>query len=110
MARVLPFPALLSPLDSQLPPERSSVLGARALQPAHVRPLLEAVDPAAELGRWRAAGRVLRAARPALSLLELLPDGAPARAVPVRYLLCGLLKATAEPLEHEPYVPRSAQV
>jgi hypothetical protein len=110
MARVLPFPALHAPLDPQLPPERSSVLGSRALQPAHVRPLLEAVDPSAELARWRASGAVLRDARPALYLLELLPEGASARAVPVRYLLCGLMKETAEPLEHEPYVPRSAQV
>ncbi|WP_370459037.1 DUF1015 domain-containing protein [Aggregicoccus sp. 17bor-14] len=86
------------------------MLGARGLQPAHVRPLLEAVDPSAELGRWRDSGAVLRDARPALYLLELLPEGAPARATPVRYLLCGLMKDSAEPLEHEPYIPRSAQV
>jgi hypothetical protein len=110
MARVLPFPALLSSLEPQLQSERSGVLGGRALQPAHVRPLLEAVDPGAELGRWRASGAVLRDARPALYLLEVLADGAPARTEPVRFLLCGLMRDGAEPLEHEPYVPRSGQV
>jgi hypothetical protein len=102
MARVLPFPALLTSLASQLQPERG--------QPTHVRPLLEAADPAAELVRQRASGSLLRDGRPALYLLELLPEGALARATPVRYLLCGLVKDSAAPLEHEPYVPRSAQV
>jgi hypothetical protein len=110
MARVLPFPALLSSLEPQLHSERSGVLGGRALQPAHVRPLLESVDPGAELGRWRDSGALLRDARPALYLLEVLAEGASARTAPVRYLLCGLLKDAALPLEHEPYVPRSAQV
>jgi hypothetical protein len=111
MARVLPFPALLSTLDARLQPEQGSGTAGRSPQPSHVRPLLEAPDPAAELGRQRASGALLRDARPALYLLELLPEGAASsRAAPVRYLLCGLTQDGAEPLEHSPYVPRCAQV
>lgn len=110
MARVLPFPALLSTLASQLQPEQGSASVGRPLQPAHVRPLLEAPDPAAELVRQRDSGALLRDARPALYLLELLPDGPSVRATPVRYLLCGLQKDSAQPLESEPYLPRCAQV
>ena len=110
MARVLPFPALLSSLEAQLQPEQGSGIAGRPLQPSHVRPLLEAPDPAAELGRQRASGALLRDARPAMYLLELLPEGPAARATPVRYLLCGLAKDGAQPLEHSPYVPRCAQV
>lgn len=92
MARVLPFPALLTPPAGAAPSDETAV-----------RPLLEAVDPAAALGRWRAEGRLTRAGGPALYLLEVRRVAG----APVRYLLCGLEADGSEPLEHTPYRPRS---
>ncbi|MDY7228047.1 DUF1015 family protein [Hyalangium sp. s54d21] len=105
MARVLPFPALLSTLGSQLETDRP---GARGVpQPSHIRPLLEAPNPDAELERWRASGAVLRDPRPALYVVELHGPAGRLSGPPVRFLLCSLRPDAAAPLEHDPYRPRS---
>jgi len=105
MARVLPFPALLSTLGSHLEAERPHSRGAP--QPSHIRPLLEAPNPDAELGRWRASGAVLRDPRPALYVVELHGPAGKLSGPPVRFLLCSLKPDAAQPLEHDPYRPRS---
>lgn len=76
-------------------------------QPAHVRPLLTAPNPDAELGRWRSSGAVLRDPRPALYVVELFGPAGRLSGPPVRFLLCSLAPDSALPLEHDPYRPRS---
>ena len=105
MARVLPFPALLSTLGSHLEADRLHSRGVP--QPSHVRSLLAAPNPDAELGRWRASGAVLRDPRPALYVVELHGPAGKLSGPPVRFLLCSLKPDAAPPLEHEPYRPRS---
>jgi uncharacterized protein DUF1015 len=105
MARVLPFPALLSTLGTHLETGAPSSRGVP--QPSHVRPLLEAPNPDAELGRWRASGAVLRDPRPALYVVELHGPAGRLSGPPVRFLLCSLRPDAAPPLEHDPYRPRS---
>lgn len=105
MARVHPFPALLSTLGSHLEADRPHSRGVP--QPSHIRPLLEAPNPDAELGRWRASGAVLRDPRPALYVVELHGPAGKLSGPPVRFLLCSLRPDAALPLEHDPYRPRS---
>ena len=105
MARVHPFPALLSTLGSHLEVGRPHSRGVP--QPSHIRPLLEAPNPDAELGRWRASGAVLRDPRPALYVVELHGPAGKLSGPPVRFLLCSLRPDAALPLEHDPYRPRS---
>jgi hypothetical protein len=105
MARVLPFSALLSTLGSHLEADKPYSRGVP--QPTHIRPLLEAPNPDAELGRWRASGAVLRDPRPALYVVELHSPAGKLSGPPVRFLLCSLRPDAAPPLEHEPYRPRS---
>jgi len=76
-------------------------------KPLHVRPLLEAPNPDAELGRWRASGAVLRDPRPALYVVELHGPAGRLSGPPVRFLLCSLKPDAAPPLEHDAYRPRS---
>jgi hypothetical protein len=76
-------------------------------KPSHVRPLLEAPNPDAELGRWRASGAVLRDPRPALYVVELHGPAGKLSGPPVRFLLCSLKPDAAPPLEHDAYRPRS---
>lgn len=105
MARVLPFPALLSTLGTHLEADGPSLRGVP--KPSHVRPLLEAPNPDAELGRWRASGAVLRDPRPALYVVELHGPAGKLSGPPVRFLLCSLKADAARPLEHDAYRPRS---
>ncbi|MET0401585.1 MAG: DUF1015 domain-containing protein [Cystobacter sp.] len=110
MARVLPFPALIPSLESHLSADTGGVPFNAPPWSTSVRPLLDRVDPTAELGRWRAAGSLLRDSRPALYLAEVPAERGPLGAPPVRFLLCALVPDAADPLEHDPYRPRSAQV
>jgi hypothetical protein len=110
MARVHPFPALLSQLDHTLSAGGFISRGGGGAQPAHVLPLLGAANPNAELARWRASATVLRDARPALYLLEVHSPAGKLAGPPVRFLLCGLTADAAPSLEHDPYRPRSAQI
>ncbi len=110
MARVLPFPALLSQLDHTLSAGGFISRAGGGPQPSHVLPLLGAPNPNAELSRWRSAGTVLRDARPALYLLEVHSLAGKLAGPPTRFLLCGLKSDAAQPLEHDPYRPRSAQI
>lgn len=110
MARVHPFPALLSNLDHTLSAGGYIARGVGMPQPEHVLPLLGAANPNAELSRWRSAGRVLRDARPALYLLEVHGPAGKLAGPPVRFLLGALKSDAAPPLEDEPYRPRSAQI
>lgn len=110
MARVLPFPALLSHLDHTLSAGGFISRGGGGPQPSHVLPLLGAPNPNAELSRWRTAGTVLRDARPALYLLEVHSPAGKLAGPPTRFLLCGLKSDAAPPLEEDPYRPRSAQI
>ncbi len=105
MARVLPFPALLSTLGTHLEADGPSSRGVP--KPSHVRPLLEAPNPDAELGRWRASGAVLRDPRPALYVVELHGPAGKLSGPPVRFLLCSLKADSTRPLEHDAYRPRS---
>ncbi|WP_075005232.1 DUF1015 family protein [Stigmatella aurantiaca] len=105
MARVLPFPALLSTLGSHLETDGPHSRGVP--RPTHVRPLLEAPNPDAELGRWRMSGAVLKDPRPALYVVEIQGPAGVLEGPPVRFLLCSLTPDAAPPLEHEPYRPRS---
>lgn len=105
MARVLPFPALLSTLGTHLEADGPSFRGVP--KPSHIRPLLEAPNPDAELGRWRASGAVLRDPRPALYVVELHGPAGKLSGPPVRFLLCSLKPDAAQPLEHDAYRPRS---
>jgi hypothetical protein len=110
MARVLPFPALIPSLESHLLADTGGVAFNAPPWSTSVRPLLDRVDPTAELGRWRAAGTLLRDSRPALYLAEVPAEEGPLGAPPVRFLLCALVPDAADPLESDPYRPRSAQV
>lgn len=110
MARVLPFSALFPSLESHLSADAAGGPINAPPRSAAVRPLLERVDPSAELVRWRSAGSVLRDARPALYLAEVENPSGALGAPPVRFLLCGLAPDAAEPLENAPYRPLSAQV
>ena len=110
MARVLPFSALLPSLEAHLSADVEGEAFNAPPRASSVRPLLDRVDPTAELGRWRAAGSLLRDARPALYLAEVHNPEGLLGAPPVRFLLCGLAPDAAAPLETEPYRPRSAQV
>ncbi|MFY0523267.1 DUF1015 family protein [Archangium gephyra] len=110
MARVLPFSALLPSLESHLAADDDGCPFNAPPRSAFIRPLLDRVDPTAELGRLRAAGSVLRDTRPALYLAEVYSTAGRLGGPPVRFLLCGLAPDAAEPLEDEPYRPRSAQV
>ncbi|WNG16493.1 DUF1015 family protein [Cystobacter fuscus] len=110
MARVLPFSALFPSLESHLSADDGGGSFNAPPRSASVRPLLDRVDPTAELGRWRAAGSVLRDSRPALYLAEVPAQDGPLGAPPVRFLLCALAPDAADPLESDPYRPRSAQV
>ncbi len=110
MARVLPFSALLPSLESHLSADDDGCPFNAPPRSSFIRPLLDRVDPTAELGRLRAAGSVLRDARPALYLAEVYSSAGRLGGPPVRFLLCALAPDAAEPLEVEPYRPRSAQV
>ncbi len=110
MARVLPFSALLPSLESHLSADAGSASTSAPPRTTEVRPLLERVDPTAELGRLRASGTVLRDTRPALYLAEVFNPAGRLGGPPVRFLLCALTPDAAEPLEHDPYRPRSPQV
>jgi hypothetical protein len=110
MARVLPFSALLPSLESHLAADDDGCPFNAPPRSAFIRPLLDRVDPTAELGRLREAGSVLRDTRPALYLAEVYSSAGRLGGPPVRFLLCGLAPDAAEPLEDEPYRPRSAQV
>jgi hypothetical protein len=110
MARVLPFSALLPSLESHLSADAGSASTSAPPCTTDVRPLLERVDPTAELGRLRASGTVLRDNRPALYLAEVFNPAGRLGGPPVRFLLCALTPDAAEPLEHDPYRPRSPQV
>lgn len=110
MARVLPFSALLPSLESHLTADDGGCPFNAPPRSSYIRPLLDRVDPAAELGRLRAAGAVLRDTRPALYLAEVYSSAGRLGGPPVRFLLCALSPDAAEPLETEPYRPRSAQV
>jgi hypothetical protein len=110
MARVLPFAALLPSLESHLTADEGDSPAHAPPRTASIRPLLERVDPTAELGRLRAAGSVLRDTRPALYLAEVYSPAGRLGGPPVRFLLCALAPEAAEPLEHDPYRPRSPQV
>ncbi|HYO55807.1 DUF1015 family protein [Archangium sp.] len=110
MARVLPFSALLPSLESHLSADDDGCPFNAPPRSSFIRPLLDRVDPTAELGRLRAAGSVLRDTRPALYLAEVYSPAGGLGGPPVRFLLCALTPDAAEPLEAEPYRPRSAQV
>jgi hypothetical protein len=110
MARVLPFSALLPTLESHLTADDGGCPFNAPPRSAYLRPLLDRVDPTAELGRLRAAGTVLRDTRPALYLAEVYSAAGRLGGPPVRFLLCALAPDAAAPLETEPYRPRSAQV
>jgi hypothetical protein len=110
MARVLPFSALFPSLESHLSADDGSASTSAPPRTTKVRPLLERVDPTAELGRLRASGTVLRDTRPALYLAEVFNPAGRLGGPPVRFLLCALTPDAAEPLEHDPYRPRSPQV
>lgn len=111
MARVLPFTALLASLDRSLEePGDAASRGNAAPRPAHVRPLLEAANPSAELRRMRDAGILLKDARPALYVVELHGSAGKFSGPPVRYLLCALTPDAVPPLEHDPYRPRAWEV
>src|SRR5690349_7520344 len=103
MARVLPFSALLPSLESHLSADDGGCPANAPPRSSFVRPLLDRVDPTAELGRLRAAGSVLRDTRPALYLAEVYSSAGGLGGPPVRFLLCGLSPDAAEPLETEPY-------
>ena len=110
MARVLPFSALLPSLESHLSADDGGASTSAPPRTMEVRPLLERVDPTAELGRLRASGSVLRDTRPALYLAEVFNPAGRLGGPPVRFLLCALTPDAATPLEHDPYRPRSPQV
>ena len=110
MARVLPFSALLPSLESHLEADDGGAAFNAPPRSSFIRPLLDRVDPTAELGRLRAAGAVLRDARPSLYLAEVYSAAGRLGGPPVRFLLCALSPDAAEPLETGAYRPRSAQV
>ncbi|MCY1047370.1 DUF1015 family protein [Corallococcus sp. bb12-1] len=110
MARVLPFSALLASLDRSLEPGESSSRGNAAPWPAHLRPLLEAANPSAELRRMRDAGTLLKDTRPSLYVVELYGSAGKFSGPPLRYLLCALTPDAVAPLEHDPYRPRAWEV
>ncbi|XXF75069.1 DUF1015 domain-containing protein [Myxococcaceae bacterium GXIMD 01537] len=110
MPRVHPFSALHPTLEHTLESGGFISRGYGGPQPSHVLPLLGAANPDAELARWRAAGTLLRDARPALYLLEVHGIAGKLAGPPVRFLLCGLKADAAPPLEHDPYRPRSARM
>ncbi|WP_342381709.1 DUF1015 family protein [Myxococcus stipitatus] len=110
MARVHPFPALLPSLARTLEPSGVVPRGNAAPQPAHVRPLLEAANPSAELRRQRESGALLIDARPSLYVVEVHSQAGKLGGPPVRYLLCGLRPDGGVPLEHDPYRPRAWEV
>lgn len=110
MARVLPFSALLPSLESHLLADVTKGPLNAPPRSAAVRPLLERVDPSAELVRWRSQGAVLRDARPALYLAEVSSPEGVFGGPPVRFLLCALTPEAAMPLEDAAYRPLSAQV
>ncbi|NTX17595.1 DUF1015 family protein [Myxococcus sp. CA056] len=107
MARVHPFTALLTPLARTLEPSGYVPRSNAVPQPSHVRPLLEAANPSAELRRQRESGILLRDARPALYLVEVHSQAGKLGGPPVRYLLCALRQDAGTPLEFDPYRPRS---
>ncbi|RKG85665.1 DUF1015 family protein [Corallococcus sp. CA049B] len=110
MARVLPFSALLTSLDSSLEPGDGPPRGNAAPLPTHVRPLLEAANPSAELRRLRDSGGLLKDARPALYVVELHGPAGRFSGPPVRYLLCALTPDAVPSLEQDPYRPRAWEV
>jgi hypothetical protein len=110
MARVLPFSALLPSLEPHLTSDEAGCPFNAPPRSSYIRPLLDRVDPTAELGRLRSAGAVLRDTRPALYLAEVYSAAGRLGGPPVRFLLCALAPDAAEPLEHDAYRPRSAQV
>ncbi|RKG86774.1 DUF1015 family protein [Corallococcus terminator] len=110
MARVLPFTALLASLERSLEPGDSSSRGNAAPWPAHLRPLLEAANPSAELRRMRDAGTLLKDTRPSLYVVELYGPAGKFSGPPLRYLLCALTPDAVAPLEHDPYRPRAWEV
>jgi len=107
MARVHPFPALLTPLAHSLEPSGYVPRSNAVPQPSHVRPLLESANPSAELRRQRDAGTLLRDTRPALYLVEVQGPAGKLAGPPVRYLLGALQPDAGTPLEHDPYRPRA---
>jgi hypothetical protein len=107
MARVQPFTALLAQLEHTLEPSGYEPRGNAAPQPSHVRPLLEAANPSAELKRLRETGTLLRDSRPALYLVEIHSPAGKLGGPPVRFLLCALNPEAGAPLEHDPYRPRA---
>ncbi|MCP3137891.1 DUF1015 family protein [Pyxidicoccus xibeiensis] len=107
MARVHPFTALLASLGQRLEPSDYVPRSNAVPQPSHVRPLLEAANPTAELRRLRESGALLRDARPALYLVELHSPAGKLGGPPVRFLLCSLNADAGTPLEHDPYRPRA---
>ncbi|RKH10679.1 DUF1015 family protein [Corallococcus sp. CA047B] len=110
MARVLPFTALLASLDRSLEPGDSPSRSNAAPWPAHLRPLLEAANPSAELRRMRDAGTLLKDTRPSLYVVELYGAAGKFSGPPLRYLLCALTPDAVAPLEHDPYRPRAWEV
>ncbi|RYZ39976.1 MAG: DUF1015 family protein [Myxococcaceae bacterium] len=110
MARVLPFTALLASLDRSLEPGDGPSRGNAAPWPSHLRPLLEAANPSAELRRMRDAGTLLKDTRPSLYVVELYGAAGKFSGPPLRYLLCALTPDAAAPLEHDPYRPRAWEV
>jgi hypothetical protein len=107
MARVHPFTALLTSLEHRLEPSDYVPRSNAAPQPSHVRPLLEAANPTAELRRLKHSGALLRDARPAMYLVEIHSPAGKLGGPPVRFLLCALDPEAAFPLEHDPYRPRA---
>ncbi|AKF81433.1 Protein of unknown function [Myxococcus fulvus] len=107
MARVHPFTALLTPLARTLEPSGYVPRSNAVPQPSHVRPLLEAANPTAELRRQRESGTLLRDARPALYVVEVHSPAGKLGGPPVRYLLCALRPDAGTPLEDDPYRPRA---
>lgn len=107
MARVNPFSALLGSLDSSLEPSSYVPRGNAVPQPSHVRPLLEAANPTAELRRLRDSGALLKDSRPAMYLVEVQGPAGKLGGPPVRFLLCALNPDAGASLEHDPYRPRA---
>ncbi|MBJ6762400.1 DUF1015 family protein [Myxococcaceae bacterium JPH2] len=110
MARVLPFTALVAPLEHSLESGGGVPRDNAAPVPTRVRPLVDAANPTSELKRLRDSGAVLRDSRPSLYVVELHGLAGKLGGPPVRYLLGGLKPDAAMPLEYEPYRPRAWEV